>query len=73
MADGSSLPFLRDDGEGKGFYDDMSDDQIDAGRYLLGKINKRYHNNQLLMLLHGSPGTGKSFIIKRIKECIRVK
>ena len=51
----------------------MSQDQIDAGRYLLSKLNKRYHNNQLLMLLHGSPGTGKSFFIKRIKECTSVK
>merc|ERR1711891_127803 len=51
----------------------MSDDQIDAGRYLLSKLNKQNHNNQLLMLLHGSPGTGKSFIIKRIKNCTRVK
>merc|ERR1711888_323735 len=51
----------------------MSDDQIDAGRYLLSKLNKQNHNNQLLMLLHGSPETGKSFIIKRIKNCTRVK
>ena len=51
----------------------MSQDQIDAGRYLLSKLNKRNHNNQLFMLLHGSPGTGKSFFIKRIKDCTRVK
>ena len=51
----------------------MSKDQIEAGRYLLSKLNKQKHNNQLLMLLHGSPGTGKSFIIKRIKNCTRVK
>jgi len=59
--------------EKQGFFDNMSQDQIDAGRYLLSKLNKRYHNNQLLMLLHGSPGTGKSFFIKRIKECTSVK
>ena len=70
---GNSSPFLRCDSEGKGFFDDMSNDQIDAGRYLLSKLNKQYHNNQLLMLLHGSPGTGKSFFIKRIKNCTRVK
>ena len=70
---GNSSPFLRCDSKGKGFFDDMSDDQIDAGRYLLRKLNKQYHNNQLLMLLHGSPGTGKSFFIKRIKDCTWVK
>ena len=59
--------------EKQGFFDNMSQDQVDAGRYLLSKLNKRYHNNQLLMLLHGSPGTGKSFFIKRIQECTSVK
>ena len=70
---GSSSPFLRTNSKGEGFFDDMFDDQIDAGRYFLRMVNKQYHNNQLLMLLHGSPGTGKSFFIKRIKECTRVK
>ena len=50
-----------------------SQDQVDAGRYLLSKLNKRYNHKQLLMLLHGSPGTGKSFFIKRIKDCTCVK
>ena len=31
--------------EKQGFFDNMSQDQIDAGRYLLSKLNKRYHNN----------------------------
>ena len=57
----------------QGFFNNMSQDQIDAGRYLLNKLDKRYQNNQVLMLLHGSPGTGKSFFIKRIKECTSVK
>ena len=57
----------------EGFYKDMSDDQKDAGRYLLSKISKRSDNDQLLMLLHGSPGTGKSFFIKRINNCTDVK
>ena len=43
----------------EGFYKDMSDDQKDAGRYLLSKLSKQSDNDQLLMLLHGSPGTGK--------------
>ena len=51
----------------------MSDDQIIAGRYLLSKLNKQYQNNQLLMFLHGSPGTGKSYFIKRVKNRTRVK
>ena len=59
----SSSPFLRTNSKGEGFFDDMFDDQIDAGRYFLRMVNKQYHNNQLLMLLHGSPGTGKSFFI----------
>ena len=46
------------------FYEDMSDDQKDAGHYLLTKFSKLPDNSQLLMLLHGSPGTGKSFLIK---------
>ena len=32
------------------------------------KLNKETHNDQLLMLLHGSPGTGKSFIINRLQD-----
>ena len=57
----------------EGFYKDMSDDQKDAGRYLLSKLSKRSDNEQLLMLLHGSPGTGKLFFIKRINNCTDVK
>ena len=55
------------------FYKDMSDDQKDAGRYLLSKLSKLTDSSQLLMLLHGSPGTGKSFLIKRVKNCTDVK
>ena len=74
IEDGNSSPVLGCDSlEKQGFFDNMSQDQVDAGRYLLSKLNKRYHNNQLLMLLHGSPGTGKSFFINRIKECTSVK
>ena len=65
------LGCLRVDEEG--FFEDISDDQKDAGRYLLSKLSKRSDNNQLLMLLHGSPGTGKSFFIKRIDNCTDVK
>ena len=57
----------------KAFYKDMSDDQKDAGRYFLSKLSKLTDSSQLLMLLHGSPGTGKSFFIKRAKNCTDVK
>ena len=56
-----------------GFYKNMSDDQKNAGRYLLSKLSKQTDHSQLLMLLHGSPGTGKSFFIKRINNCTDVK
>ena len=42
----SSLFLGCDSVEKQGFFDKMAQDQIDAGRYLLSKLNKRYHNNQ---------------------------
>ena len=69
-----SSEFLRCNSvEKQGFFDKMSEDQAKAGRYLLSKLNKHCDNNHLLMFLHGSPGTGKSFFIKRIKNCTNVK
>ena len=70
IEDGNSSPVLGCDSvEKQGSFYNVSQDQVDAGRYLLSKLNKRYNHNQLLMLLHWSPGTGKSFFIKRIKNC----
>ena len=54
--------------EKKGFFKDLLPDQKSAGKYLLSKLNKDKDNDQLLMLLHGPPGTGKSFFIKRLKN-----
>ena len=51
----------------------MSDDQKDAGRFLLSKLSKLTDCSKLLMFLNGSPGTGKSFFIKRAKNCTDVE
>ena len=50
----------------------MNDGQKEAGEYILDMLNKERHNDQLLMLLHGPPGTGKSFIIERLQEYTNV-
>ena len=50
----------------------MSKDQKDAGEFLLRKLSKVNDNDQLLMFLHGSPGTGKSFLLKRLKNFTNV-
>ena len=50
------------------FVKGMTDDQKRAGNYMLDKLDKSKHNEQLLMLLHGPPGTGKSFLIKRLRK-----
>ena len=50
------------------FFKDMSMDQKVAGDFLLQKLEKQHDNDQLLMFLHGSPGTGKSFFVKRLKN-----
>ena len=50
----------------------MNKGQREAGEYILHMLNKETHNNQLFMLLHGPPGTGKSFLINRLRECTNV-
>ena len=50
----------------------MNDGQREAGEYILDMLNKETHNDQLLMLLHGPPGTGKSFILNRLQEFTNV-
>ena len=62
-------PFIVDRGK---FFHKMNDGQREAGEYILDMLNKETHNDQLLMLLHGPPGTGKSFLIKRLQECTNV-
>ena len=66
----SSAPFIVNRGK---FFHKMNNDQKDAGQYILDMLNKETHNNQLLMLLHGPPGTGKSFLINRLQECTNVE
>ena len=50
------------------FFKHMSKDQEAAGEFLLKKLQKQNENDQLLMLLHGSPGTGKSVFVTRVKN-----
>ena len=45
-----------------------TDDQKKAADYMLDKLDKSKHNEQLLMMLHGPPGTGKTFLINRLRE-----
>ena len=42
-------------------YLDLTDDQIVAADYFLNTIRSLDDSGQLLMLLHGQPGSGKSF------------
>ena len=64
-----SAPFLVDRST---FFHKLNDGQREAGEYILDKLNKETHNDQLLMLLHGPPGTGKSTLINRLQECTNV-
>ena len=50
------------------FYAGLLPDQIDAGDYFLNRIRLLGDSEQLLMLLHGQPGSGKSFFIERIRD-----
>ena len=46
----------------------MSKDQEASGEFSLKKLQKQEENDQLLMLIHGSPGTGKSVFVSRVKN-----
>ena len=50
------------------FYKGLTADQRDAGSYFLNRIRSLSDVDQLLMLLHGQPGSGKSFFIVRIRD-----
>ena len=54
--------------EEKKFYARLTSDQRDAGDYFLSKMRTLADDDQLLMLLHGQPGSGKSFFIERIRD-----
>ena len=49
-------------------YAGLTSDQRDAGDYFLTKVRSRADDDQLLMLLHGQPGSGKTFFIERIRD-----
>ena len=48
------------------FYQGFLSDQRVAGDYFLKKIRTLNDDDQLLMLLHGQPGSGKKFFVERI-------
>ena len=50
------------------FYDDFLDDQREAGEYFLNKFRSLAGDDQLLMLLHGQPGSGKTFFVERVRD-----
>ena len=50
------------------FYAGFHPDQKEAGDYFLSKIRTSGDADQLLMLLHGQPGSGKTFFIERVRD-----
>ena len=48
------------------FYKGFLSDQKAAGDYFLKKIRTLTDDDQLLMLLHGQPGSGKTFFVERV-------
>ena len=55
------------------FLDGMNDGQKAAGEFILRNWDKDSDNDQLLMILHGAPGTGKTFLIERLRDTTNVK
>ena len=50
------------------FFKGFLPDQRAAGEYLLKKIRTLTNDDQLLMLLHGQPGSGKTFFVERLRD-----
>ena len=50
------------------FYDGFLHDQREAGDYFLNKFRCLDDDDQLLMLLHGQPGSGKTFFVERVRD-----
>ena len=55
------------------FYKGLLPDQKAAGDYFLRKIRTLDDADQLLMLLHGQPGSGKTFFIERIRDYTNIR
>ena len=55
------------------FYNGLLPDQKAAGDYFLRKIRTLDDADQLLMLLHGQPGSGKTFFIERIRDYTNIR
>ena len=49
-------------------YSGLTSDQRAAADYFLSTIRGLGDSDQLLMLLHGQPGSGKSFFIERVRD-----
>ena len=50
------------------FYAGLPSDMKDASDYFINKIRTLSDADQLLMLLHGQPGSGKTFFVGRIHD-----
>ena len=50
------------------FFKGFLPDQRAAGDYFLKKIRTLTKDDQLIMLLHGQPGSGKTFFVERIRD-----
>ena len=46
----------------------MNKGQKEAAEYMMQKLDKDLDNEQLLMMLHGAPGTSKTFLIERLRD-----
>ena len=55
------------------FYSGLTSDQSTAADYFLDTMRSLDDSDQLLMLLHGQPGSGKSFFIERVRDNINLR
>ena len=60
----SSIPMF----DKAAFLAGMNKGQKEAAEYMMQKLDKDLDNEQLLMMLHGAPGTGKTFFIERLRD-----
>ena len=54
------------------FLEGLNKGQAEAAEYMMQKLDKDIDNEQLLMMLHGAPGTGKTFLIERLRDTIDI-